>query len=64
MTKDEALKLALEALEHACGDRCNVEYNPCFQREAITAINEALAQPEQEFVPVKRMMGWIEGLKR
>ena len=47
MTK-EALKLALEALEHACGDRCNAEYNPCFQREAITAIKEALAQVEQE----------------
>ena len=47
MTK-EALKLALEALEDACGDRCNAEYNPCFQREAITAIKEALAQPEQE----------------
>ena len=48
MTKDEALKLALEALEAACGNRCNAEYNPCFQREAITAIKEALAQVEQE----------------
>ena len=46
MTKDEALKLAQEALEDACGNRCNAEYNPCFQREAITAIKEALAQPE------------------
>ena len=46
MTKDEALKRALEALEDACGDRCNAEYNPCFQREAIIAIKEALAQPE------------------
>ena len=48
MTKDEALKLALEALEDACGNRCNAEYNPCFQREAITAIKESLAQPEQD----------------
>ena len=48
MTKDEALKLALEALEDVCGWRCNAEYNPCFQREAITAIKEALAQPAQE----------------
>ena len=47
MTKD-ALKLALEALEHACGDRCNAEYNPCFQREAITAIKEALANEALE----------------
>ena len=59
MTKDEALKLALEALEEACGDRCNAEYNPCFQREAITAIKEALAQPEQE--PVAWLHRFIEG---
>ena len=46
MTK-EVLKLALEALEDACGECCNSEYNPCFQRKAITAIKKALAQPEQ-----------------
>ena len=41
MTKDEALKLALEALE---------QWNtPLYKRgKAITAIREALAQPEQE----------------
>jgi hypothetical protein len=45
MTKDEALTLALEALELALSDdqpyivKCG---------EAITAIKEALAQPEQE----------------
>ena len=49
MTEKEALKLALEALEEACGDRCNAEYNPCFQRKAITAIKEALAQPWEKF---------------
>ena len=43
----ELLKLALEALEDACGECCNAEYNPCFQRKAITAIKKALAQ-EQE----------------
>jgi len=43
----EVLKLALEALEDACGECCNAEYNPCFQRKAITAIKKALAQPEQ-----------------
>jgi hypothetical protein len=47
MTKDEALKLALEALEETCGNRCNSEYNPCHARTAITAIKEALAQDEQ-----------------
>jgi hypothetical protein len=44
MTKDEALKLALEALEHArYGGYDKQELN-----KAITAIKEALAQPEQE----------------
>jgi hypothetical protein len=46
MTKDEALRLALEALEDACGNRCNAEYNPCFQRDAITAIKAALEANE------------------
>ena len=42
MTKDEALKLALEALENAeYGDYDKKELN-----EAITAIKEALAQPD------------------
>ena len=43
MTKEEALKLALEALETA--DETEF-WNK--QKEAITAIKEALAQPEQE----------------
>jgi hypothetical protein len=43
MTKDEALKLALEALEHArYGGYDKQELN-----KAITAIKEALAQPEE-----------------
>ena len=47
MTKDEALKMALEALKRA------TNYDPVIAR-TITAIKEALAQPEQE--PV----GWAE----
>ena len=44
MTKDEALKLALEALEYAStGNR-----RPEIIGPAITDIKEALAQPEQE----------------
>lgn len=39
----ESMKLALSALEDACGDRCNAEYNPCSQREAITALRQAIA---------------------
>jgi hypothetical protein len=43
MTKDEALKLALEALGWTD------EWRPQgLKEEAITAIKEALAQPEQE----------------
>ena len=49
MTKDEALKLALEALENidrwlpTIGQKGLREY----EADAITAIKEALAQPEQ-----------------
>ena len=55
MTKDEALKLALEAMEYA--DAClkkqltmkyKHEYAQDLLLEAGTAIYEALAQPEQE----------------
>jgi len=55
MTKDEALKLALEALERSvatCFDQYahqQVMSQPDhFINKAITAIKEALAQPEQE----------------
>jgi hypothetical protein len=49
MTKDEALKMALEALEleeMAC--RYEKEPTPEHIAKAIAAIKEALAQPEQE----------------
>ena len=48
------------------GDECNCgadEVNAQFDN-AITAIKEALAQPEQEPVAVKHMMEWVEYLKR
>ena len=58
MTKDEALKLALDALESVLDDSPKVldasisgglyEVFQC--REAITAIKEALAQPERKWV--------------
>jgi len=54
----EALKLALEALETP---------SPMGQYKAITAIKEALAQPEQEpvaletFDPIGEVVGFIEG---
>ena len=56
MTKDEALKLALEALESVLDDSPKVLdasisgglYEVIQCREAITAIKEALAQPVQE----------------
>ena len=55
MTKDEALQLALDALE-IYGSRA-----PAVQ-ETITALREALAQPEQE--PVGRFAKFSDGLWR
>jgi hypothetical protein len=47
MTKDEAMKMALEALEFFKG--LSLSMNEIERaEEAITAIKEALAQPEQE----------------
>ena len=50
MTKDEALKLALEALETAHAQTCSVGRPKDWQQlsEAITAIEQALASPVQE----------------
>ena len=55
MNKDEALKLALEALE-----MCEVPWTGTLDHnltEAITAIKEALAQPEQEPVAWRTVDG-------
>ena len=64
MTKDEALKLALEALERSvatCFDPYAHEQvmgrPEHFVNQAITAIKEALAQPEQEPVAWQFMKG-------
>jgi len=55
MTKDEALKLALEALETL--EKCEPSYSKIWSlkdnaRITITAIKKALAQPDQEPVQV------------
>ena len=56
MTKDEALKLVLEALEEP------KEHIAKHRRlEAITAIREALAQPEQEPHCYMDEYGYVEG---
>ncbi len=51
MTKDEALKLALEALESGVDTQVGLvawtEYDSCLISDAITAIKEALAQPPE-----------------
>ena len=54
MTKDEALKLALVALEK------HAELG-LFAGATITAIKEALAQPEQEHFALKHRIAELEG---
>jgi len=56
MTKDEALKLALETLEYAGPSWIDA------RQPAITAIKEALAQPEQE--PVGKFAKFTDGIWR
>ena len=55
MTKDEALRMALEALY--CASRIMDATAQERQDNAITAIKEALAQPEQEPVAWMNDMG-------
>ena len=55
MTKDEALKLALEALKYPLNqshENFNVDMAELLAHRAIPAIKEALAQPEQEPVAI------------
>jgi hypothetical protein len=52
MTKDEILKMSLDAMEGA-------DMIDCDMHDAITAIKEALAQPEQE--PVAFVKGCNRG---
>ena len=65
MTKDEAMKLALETLEADPLEMvADANGHMVFLKDkAITAIKEALAQPEQEPVAVKHMMRWVDNLK-
>jgi len=57
MTKEEALKLALEALTYIHAETSTDEDE--LIDEAITAIKEALAQPVQE--PVGSVVRWLDG---
>jgi hypothetical protein len=51
----EAAQAALDALEDACGDRCNAEYNPCWQREVAETLRTALESPVQEPLTIERL---------
>lgn len=54
MTKDEALTMALEALEEATTYTSSASFSPSMTRDcekAITAIHEALAQPAAQAEP-------------
>ena len=66
MTKDEALKLALEALEDL-GMKHYESTGEVLYKETSTAIKEALAQPEQEpvgdFYITKDMAEHIKNLE-
>jgi hypothetical protein len=59
MTKDEALKLALEALENIKNDPFKFDLKNGIDK-AITAIKEALAQPEQKSVAMADYMALTE----
>ena len=71
MTKEEALKLALEALNHLHPTALTSFYTIGDRDKAITAIKEALAQPEQEIKQVAHVylldskgwpkVGWDDG---
>lgn len=59
MTKDEALKLALEALEFVNQTGDTQTFDMCYASKAINAIREALAQPEQK--PVAHTLNCVCG---
>lgn len=56
MTKDEALKLALDVLVYAS--------SYCDTYDAIEAIKEALAQPEPDYLTIAYMSGVYDGRKQ
>ena len=68
MTKDEVLKLALEALKYPLNqshENFNVDMAELLAHRAITAIKKALAQPEQEPVACEcDSPAWCKQYKR
>ena len=59
MTKDEAMKLALEALGNTWTEPKSEQYK--IEKKAITAIKEALTQPEQEPLEYwNAVEGWVK----
>ena len=36
----DKLKIAIDALQAECGNRCNAEYNPCAAKQALEKIGE------------------------
>ncbi len=69
MTKDEALKLALEALEQLQGgctdhDDGTVEAITVWCPEVIEAIEEALAQPEPDDLTIAYERGFVDGMSK
>ena len=63
MTDRELMRHAMDALEDACGGRCNAENNPCWQRDIANALSDRLAQPEQEPVAwTERELELINGM--
>ena len=72
MTKDEALKLALEALEKIFRTQYHIETPPIESLEekmrriaykAIADIKEALAQPEPDMLTIAYQSGYYDGKK-
>lgn len=59
----EAMKQALEALEEACGDRCNAEYNPCHARTAIASLRQAIEQAEKQGRD-EYERGFVDGMQK
>ena len=59
MTKDEALKLALEAIEYVHDTGDTQTFDMCYAKPAIAAIKKALAQPEQEPVKISHKHEWF-----
>ena len=64
MTKDEAMKLALEALEKSWNPALPSAERESAAKEAITAIREALAQPTSGDYALGYAEGFNDACKR